>query len=270
MKNPVRLAAAIAVLVASLDAETVRKEVRYEFEGTEFVATAIWDDAGPADRPGILMVPNWMGPTENAFIKAAEIAGEDRVVFVADMYGADVRPADGDEAAAAAGKVRADRPMMRRRVNRALEVFRGMAAKDPENGAPIDGERFAAIGFCFGGGCVLELARSGTDVAAVVSFHGNLDTPGETEPGIVRSPILVCHGAADPFVPQEQVAAFVAEMQAAEVADWQLVQLGGAVHSFTNPDADREGEASYDARTARRAFALMDLFLGERFAAEEK
>ena len=247
----------LALLCAQLAAAVIQQEHRYEFEGATFVATLIYDEAGGDDRSGILMVPNWMGPTEANKEKAARIAGEDHVVFLVDMYGEDIRPSDSDEAGKAAGTVRADRAMMRRRINKALAEFVARAED-----TPVDSQRIAAIGFCFGGGVVLELARSGTELPAVVSFHGNLDTPEPAAEGDINTRILVLHGADDPYVSQEQVQAFVGEMRGTG-ADWQLTQFGGAVHSFTNPGADRPGQAAYDERSAKRAFAAMRRLFSE-------
>src|SRR5690606_2615126 len=122
------------------------------------------------------------------------------------------------------------------------------------------------LGFCFGGTSVLELARSGTALSGVVSFHGNLDTGLPAQPGAVKSPVLVLHGADDPYVPPQQVADFEAEMRNAGTDDWQLLSFGGAVHSFTDPTANLPGQAMYDARVADRAFRQMRLFFAETMA----
>ncbi|MBO1347113.1 MAG: dienelactone hydrolase family protein [Hormoscilla sp. GUM202] len=126
--------------------------------------------------------------------------------------------------------------------------------------------RLGAIGYCFGGGTVLELARSGAKVAGVVSFHGNLDTPNPTDANNIKGQILVLHGASDPFVPKEQVAAFTEEMRQANV-DWQMISYGGAVHSFTNPKAgnDPSKGAAYNRDADRRSWSAMQLFFAEIF-----
>lgn len=241
-------------LGAPLGAAIAEQVVDTSFEGTDFKGTVVWNDASDASRPGLLMVPNWMGPTAASLDKAKAIADMGYVVYMADLYGVDTRPQNSDEAAAAAGAVRADRPLMRRRMNHQLEVLAGLAAS-----TPLDPERLGAIGFCFGGGCVLELARSGAELGGVVSFHGNLDTPDPNLAEQITTPILVLHGADDPFVPQEQVQAFMLEMAKAPV-DVRFVALAGAVHSFTNPDAAMAGKAEYDARANEVAFAEMRHF----------
>lgn len=228
--------------------------------GTSFAGTLVWDDASAAPRPAVLYVPNWMGPNAAAVEKAQRIAGTQYVVLVADMYGKDVRPTTPDQARDAAGKVYADRAGMRARANAALDALRGQA-----KAAPIDPARVAAIGFCFGGSTVLELARSGADVDAVVSFHGGLTTPVPAEKGKVKASVLALSGAADPYQKPEDVPAFQKEMTDAG-ADWALVNYGGAVHCFAEPDANMPPGCAYDEKAAKRAFRAMDDFLAEAWA----
>lgn len=238
-------------------------EVRVEAGSKVFVGTLVWDGTSEEKRPGVLMVPNWMGPTAQSREKAWRVAARGYVVLLWDMYGEDVRPTNAGEAAKAAGALRAgDRQTMRERAQLGLATLAAQADK-----APLAKGKLAAIGFCFGGGAVLELARSGADVAAVVSLHGNLDTPRPASAETLRAKVLVLHGADDPVVPPEQIAAFEQEMRAAK-ADWQLISFGGAVHSFTNPYADRPGQSAFHPDASRRAFAYMDLLLAEAFAAE--
>jgi dienelactone hydrolase len=255
----------LALASTSLYADTdfIHEPVSYELNGTEFQGHLIYDEDALDENetlPGVLMVPNWMGPdTEATLEKAKEIADDEFVVFVVDMYGVDVRPADWKEAGAAAGFVREDRGLMRERAQKAVEVFKSLAEEHP-----IDDEKTLGIGFCFGGGTLLEYARSGSDALdGIVSFHGDLLSPTlEADAKEVEIPLLVLHGADDPFVPQDHVQQFIAAMQVGGVDDWQLVQFSGAVHSFTDPTADSEG-ARYHERTAERAFEMMEDFAEE-------
>ena len=256
-----KLAAVIFLAVPGLaQADRAEKTVSYEYQGKTFEARLVYDDAEDDIRPGVLMVPNWMGPTDASADKAWRVAQDDYVVMMVDMYGTDTRPSNADEASQAAAAIRADVPMMRQRVDKALEVFRAQAGS-----VPLDADRIAAIGFCFGGGVVLEQARGGTELAAAVSFHGNLNTPDTGAAANILTPLLVLHGADDPYVDQAAVAGFVAEMRNAGVEDWQLHQFGGAVHSFTDPNANQPGQAQYNEQAANRAFEMMEDLFGEVF-----
>ncbi len=227
------------------------KKVEYELDGKTYESRVV----GPADtggHPAIFMVPNWMGATDHAVEKAERVSDGRFLVYVADVYGKDVRPANADEAGVAAGALRADRAEMRKRTNAALAHFRSIAGNHG-----TDPQRMAAIGFCFGGGAILEMARSGADARAFVSFHGDLVSPTlAVDSGKIRGKVLVLHGAADPFVPADDVAAFEKAMGETEV-DWTFVSYGGAVHSFSDPTANMEGRAMYCERTAQRAFRAM-------------
>lgn len=244
--------------------EITYRRVVHELGGVRFENTLVQEAGGKKDRVGVLMVPNWMGPGKEANEKAANIAKMGYVVFVADVYGEGTRPKNAGEAGKAAGELRAgDRQLLRDRVSKALEVFRGLAKEGLHSR-----DKMAAIGFCFGGGTVLELARSGSDIPAVISFHGNLDSPRPANKGDIKARVLVLHGADDPYVPVEQVAGFKAEMKTAKPLDWQLVEFGDTVHSFTNPAADSAG-ARYNERSSRRAFEYMEELLEEVFGDDD-
>ena len=249
-----------AGMIGMADAAVVVKSVPYEIDGEAFEGLMVYDDAVTTLRPGLLMVPNWMGVSENAATKAALLAADKYVIFVADLYGKAIRPTNADEAKVADTTVRSDRPLMRKRAQAAVEVFKAQAGQ-----VPLDTTRLGAIGFCFGGGTILELARSGAQLKGFVSFHGNLDTPDPRDAQNIKAPVLVLHGADDPAVPQEQVDGFIAEMKAAK-ADWQLVSYGGAVHSFTNPEANVPGRNEYHPLVAARAFKAMNNLFDETFA----
>lgn len=259
--NKTCIALALAGMVGVAEAAVVVKPHAYEIDGEAFEGLIIYDDAVTTPRPGLMMVPNWLGVTERSAEKAARAAGDKYVVFMADMYGKSVRPSNPDEAKAAATSVRSDRALMRKRAQAAVKAFEAQSV------VPVDTAKMAAIGFCFGGGAVLELARSGSELDAFITFHGNLDTPNPDDAKQIKAPVLVLHGADDPAVPQEQVDGFVAEMKATDV-DWQLVSYGNAVHSFTDPYANVPGRNEYHPEVAKRAFQAMDDLLDERFAAQ--
>jgi dienelactone hydrolase len=233
------------------------KKVPYELDKTKFEGVLVYDDAA-TPRPGLVLVPNWLGINEANLKQAELVAARGYVVFVADMYGITARPKNQDEAGKAAGVVKGDRALMRRRVNKALQLLLGA------KGVPLDVKRVGAIGFCFGGTGALELARSGAKIGGVVSFHGGLGSPTPEDAKAITAKVLALHGADDPFVPAEEVAGFEAEMRAAKV-DWQLVAFGNAVHSYTDVDANMPGKAQNNPVVAARAYALMDSFFAEAF-----
>jgi len=254
-----RLAFAAALLggTAPAVAAIQAQPVEWTQDEATFSGVLVHDDAGPASRPGLVMVPNWMGITPAAVERAKELAGQDYVVLVVDMYGKGVRPADSQDAAKVSAGVREDRPLMRRRIIKAVDVLRAQAGR-----VPLDPDRIAAVGFCFGGTTVLELARSGSDVAAVVSLHGGLTTPMPAGEGDVHAPMLVLNGADDEGVTAEDIAGFAREMDAAG-ADWTFVNFSGAVHCFAEPEADSPPNCVYNERAAGRAYRMLDGFLRE-------
>lgn len=256
------LTVAAATVSIPAAAKPVSKTIAYEIGDTKFEGRLVYDNASKKLRPALLMAPNWLGPTDAAFKQAQEIAGRDYVIFVADMYGTSVRPKNGDEAGAASKTLYADPAAMRTRIAKALEVMKAQAGK-----APIDLQRIGAIGFCFGGANVLELARDGADIAGVVTFHGTLKKVSPEPAKAIKPKILALHGADDPYVDAAQVAGFEQEMREAKT-DWQLVKFGNTVHSFTDPDAHMAGQADYNPVSARRAFKMMRNFFDEVFAAK--
>lgn len=252
------IVAVLALLLApAARAAMVEKSVEWSVGQDRFSGVLVFDDAVTAKRPGLLMVPDWRGITPPNVAKARDIAGRDYVVLVADMYGKGVRPKDDAEARTQVTKLYADRPALRARVNKALDVLRAQAAH-----APLDASRIAALGYCFGGATVLELARSGADLAGAVSFHGGLSTSMPAAPGAVKASLLVLNGADDKGTAGD-IAGFEKEMNAAG-ADWQFVNFSGAVHCFALPHANRPG-CMYNERAAKRSERMMRDFLVERF-----
>ncbi|HEY0660466.1 MAG TPA: dienelactone hydrolase family protein [Lysobacter sp.] len=258
------VALCLMLLASPAFAATQAKPVEWKIGEEIFSGVLVYDDTNAIKRPGLVMVPNWMGVRDLAVDRAREIAGDDYVVLVADVYGKDVRPKDKAEAKAQVMKTYADGgATLRKRVAAAVDALKAQAGD-----APLDASKLGALGFCFGGNAVLELARTGADLAGVVSIHGGLDTYLPTE-GKIRTPVLVLNGAADTSVPDEQIVGFEKEMDVAG-ADWQLVDFGGARHCFSQAEdanADPKENCQYNERAAKRAFEMMNDFFRERFAA---
>ncbi len=216
------------------------------------------DGAHQGKRPGILVVHEWKGLNDYARHRADQLAQMGYVAFAADMYGKGIVAKDHQEAAQLSGLYRSDRQLMRRRVQAAFEVLKSQPA--------VDSERIGAIGYCFGGCAVLELARSGADVKGVVSFHGPLDTPDPVS-SRPSAEILVLTGADDPHIRLDQIAAFEKEMKAAG-AGYRVIVYPGAVHSFTVPEAgnDPSKGMAYNAEADRKSWQKMKEFFARIFA----
>jgi dienelactone hydrolase len=239
-----------AVANAAIKSQTVE----YKQGDTVCEGWLVYDASMTGKRPGVLVAHQWKGLTDYEKKRAEMLAALGYVVFCADIYGKGVRADNAQEAAKLAGRYKNDRVLLRARVNAALDQLK----KEPL----VDAGRLAAIGYCFGGTTVLELARSGADVVAVVSFHGALATPTPSDAKRIHGKVLALHGADDPFVPSSEVATFEEEMRSAGV-DWQLVAYGGAVHSFTDWNAgnDNSKGAAYNEKADRRSWqAMKDLF----------
>lgn len=258
MKFP-PLLVATALLAMTASAAPVKKPVSWTIADAKYEGVLVYDDAVKTPRPGLVMVPNWLGVTDAAVKQAVEVAGQKYVILVADVYGVANKPKDRDGAGKIAGALKGDRPLLRTRVAKALEVLLAQAKT-----APLDVKKVGAIGFCFGGTTALELARSGANVAGVVSFHGGLSSPKPEDAKAIKGRVLALHGADDPSVPPDEVKAFEDEMRGAKV-DWQLVSFGNTVHSFTDPDANMPGRAQFNPPVARRSFKLMNDFFDELF-----
>jgi dienelactone hydrolase len=205
-----------------------------------------------------LIVHQWKGLGDYEKKRAEMLARLGYNVFAVDIYGKGIRPTTPQTASAEAAKYKENRALLRDRVRAGLDVLKQHELTDPR--------RVAAIGYCFGGTTVLELARSGADLAGVVSFHGGLGSPTPADASQIKAKILVLHGADDPFVPAAEVAAFEDEMRRGNV-DWQLVAYGGAVHSFTdwNAGSDNSAGAAYNERADARSWEAMKQFFAELF-----
>lgn len=232
--------------------------ITYTIDGAQFEGYLAYDKSKTDARPGVLIVHQWMGLTENERMRARMLAELGYVAFALDIYGKDIRPQNSQEAGAQASAYRADRALFRARLNAGLEQLR--------HSPMVDTSRLAAIGYCFGGGGVLELARSGAHVNGVVSFHGSLNTPNPADANDIKGKVLVLHGAVDPYVPDEELAGFIKEMEDAGV-DYYLTMYGGAVHAFTQKEAgnDPTGGAAYDETANHRSWRAMQDFFAEIF-----
>jgi dienelactone hydrolase len=256
MTTLTRLLIATTLVTSTARAEIVTRTVEYKAGDAVLEGLVSYDTAGPARKPGVLVVHDWMGVGPYVRMRAEQLAALGYVAFAADVYGKGVRPANAKEASELAGRYKGDRPLLRARVAAALAELR----RQPN----VLSTRVAAIGYCFGGTAALELARSGADVAGVVTFHGGLDSPTPADARKIKAKVLALHGADDPFVPPAQVQAFEEEMRGGGV-DWQLVKYSGAVHSFTIQAAgsDNSKGAAYNATADRRSWEAMRSFFNE-------
>jgi dienelactone hydrolase len=254
-----RLLLLSALLISASHAALVEETVNYQQGGVTLEGIRIYDNASSDKRPAVLIIHQWTGLTDYEKGRARQLAELGYNVLAADIYGQGIRPVP-PEAGKEAGKYKSDRKLFRARIDAALEVLKSDARTEPS--------KIAAIGYCFGGTGVIELARSGAEVAGVVSFHGALGSaPGfAAEKGKIPAKILVLHGAVDPHVPSDEVAAFVKEMNDAG-ADWQLNAYSGAVHSFTQKMAgdDPSKGSAYNAQADARSWEAMKSFFGEIF-----
>ena len=245
----------LLLLAAAAAAQIKTETVVYKDGNTVIEGFLAYNPRFSSLRPGILVVHQWMGLGDFEMGKAKELAELGYVAFAVDIYGKGVRPKDRGEAGALAGKYRGNPALYRSRVAAAHKALIARVF--------VDKKRVGAIGFCFGGTGVLELARSGADVKGVVSFHGGLATKNPADAKNIKGKVLVLHGGDDPLVPDKEVAAFMQEMRGAKV-DWRFVAYGGAVHAFTDPKAN-VAVARYHPEAARRSWQEMREFFNEIF-----
>jgi dienelactone hydrolase len=251
------LALGLTFAAATVHAKVVTQQVPYRDGDAELVGFVAYDDA-KTSAPGVLVVPQWMGLTDYEKGRAKQLAELGYVAFCADIYGKGLVAKDSAEAGALAGKFKGDRTFFRSRLNAALRALRASPS--------VDAKRCSAIGYCFGGTGVLELARSGADVLGVVSFHGGLDSPSPADGKNIKAKVLVLHGAEDPFTPKAGIEAMEKELKDAGV-DYQLVFYSGAVHAFTQPMAgnDPSKGAAYNEKADKRSWTAMKDFFAELF-----
>ena len=249
----------MAVIMATgAQAEIRTERIGYRQGDTLLEGYLAYDDSMTGKRPGVLVVHEWWGLNDYAKRRTEQLARLGYVAFALDIYGKGKVTTDPKVAGEWAGACRNDRKLCRARGAAGLEVLKMRPQVDPA--------RIAAIGYCFGGMVVLEMARGGADLKGVVSFHGSLATPNPEDARNIRGKVLVLHGADDTFVPEAEISSFQEEMRHSGV-DWQMICYGGAVHSFTNPESARAGikGVGYNEAADRRSWLAMRFFFDEIF-----
>ncbi len=259
MKNFSLSLALVMSLLTPAQAAVTTSEVEYrDQKGATLKGFLAYDDSITGKRPGVLVVHEWWGLNDYAKARTKQLAEMGYVAFAADMYGEGKIATDRQEASTLASHLRSG-PLLRERALAALEQLKKNELVDPN--------RIAAIGFCFGGTTVLELAYSGADFKGVVTFHGGLTVPKPEEYKNMKPAFLIMSGAEDPFVKPELMADFQKAMIESGV-DWQLILFGGAVHGFSNPAAgdDESSGVAYNQKAAERSWKYMEVFLKEIFS----
>jgi len=237
------------------------ESIFYSVSGISCRGALVWDEGAKAPRPLLLMAPNWRGVVKPAIETGQMLAQQGYVVFVADMFGEGNGPVGTEDPMEFLRPFTSDVPGMRRRIAAGLETL----TREADRRAIGDITRRAAIGYCFGGLNVIDLARTGADVQAVVSMHGNLATPEPAKRGDIKAAVLAVHGAADPVAPKAERDAFEAEMTQAG-ARWALFTFGNVVHAFTDAAANMPGVAVYDEAATRHGYAIAHAFIADAFA----
>ncbi|MDH5592853.1 MAG: dienelactone hydrolase family protein [Gammaproteobacteria bacterium] len=229
MKQALLIIMVLTVIAGNVNAAVVTKEVSYKEGDTVLKGYMAWDDSIKDRRPGVLVVHEWWGHNTYARKRARMLAEEGFTALAVDMYG-DGKTADHpDTAGKFSGMVMGNMPMMKARFIAAENYLKAQPT--------VDKNKIAAIGYCFGGAVVLNMARAGHDIDAVVSFHGSLGAKIPAKKGNIKAEVLVMNGADDPFVKPEAISEFKQEMRDAN-ANYRFINYPGAKHSFTNPEAD--------------------------------
>ncbi|MDP9139913.1 MAG: dienelactone hydrolase family protein [Pseudomonadota bacterium] len=235
-----------------------KQQIDYSEGRLNFRGQLFWDESLRGRRPGVIVFPEAFGLNEHALIRARRLAELGYVAFAADPHGDGTVFPDLPSLSPAIRALYGDRNAWRARLRAAFDAL----CAQPQ----VDSGRIAAIGYCFGGTCCLELARSGASLAAIVTFHAGLIAEVDGDAGRVKAKVLICNGADDTMVKPEVLDAVIGEFRRDGV-DWQLIHYGNTVHSFTNPDADERGVANfrYSAVAERRSWAAMRGFMEEVF-----
>ncbi len=261
MKTVLMLALLVG-LFAPAHAAIRGKEVEYKSGDTALKGYLAYDDSNDAKRPGVLVVHEWWGYNEYSRERARMLAQLGYIALAVDMYGDGKTAAHPDDAKKFSAEVMKNLPVGEARFRAAEEFLK----QQPQT----DTNKIGAVGYCFGGGVVLHMARIGEDLAGVVSFHGSLATAEKAKPGAVKAHILVCTGGADSFIPADSVKEFENEMTDAQ-AKFKIITYKDATHSFTNPDADKYAQQfkmpiAYNKDADEKSWNDMKIFFREAFA----
>ncbi len=255
----IKILVSVLLLSVSSQAKIISEKVIYKQGGVTLEGFLSYDDSLKGPLPGVVVIHNWLGLTQATQKKAIELAELGYVAFAADIYGKDIRAKDSTEAAQLAGTYYANRKLLNARSLAAMNELKKLKQ--------VDKNKIAAIGFCFGGTTVLEMALTGAPLKGVVSFHGGLDLKENLpQASKIKSKILVLHGAIDPYVPESDIKSFTDALNSAKT-DYQFVSYANAVHSFTDEEAgsDLSKGAAYNPLAHRRSFEAMKIFLKEIF-----
>jgi dienelactone hydrolase len=249
----------VVILFGTAARADVRTEtVAYRHGDVDLEGYLAYDDSIKGKRPAVLVVHEWWGLNEYARRRAEQLAGLGYVAFALDMYGKGQVTKHPEQAAEWVKQINSNVSQWQQRARAGLQVL----AKDPRT----DTTRIAAIGYCFGGATVQQLAYSGADIRGIVSFHGALLPPSDDQGKQAKAKILIAHGAADPFGGEEAIQRYISAMEESGL-DWQMITYGGAKHSFTNPNADTVGmdALKYSQSADHRSWEHMKLFFDEIF-----
>lgn len=262
---------ALAVTLAAMSAHAsiVTRDIDYEQKGVKLRGFLAYDDAKVKEGklPGVLVVHEWWGLNDYVKGRAVKLANLGYVAFALDMYGKGVLAADPGAAGALAGQFYG-KPLMAERAQAGLDQLLATGLVDPA--------RVAAIGYCFGGSTVQALAYTGAPLAGIVSFHGGLKPASADAAARIKAKILICHGAADPSMKREEIEAYLKSLDDGKI-DYRFVQYAGALHAFTNPEADAKAAAypqlkgfiGYSPTADRRSWEDMKVFFSEIFAPDK-
>ncbi len=244
--------------INNVQARVITEAVKYTEAGEDFTSYVSYDSKYKGKRPGVLVVHEWWGLDDYTKRRMEMLAKLGYVAFAVDMYGTGKVTDSAEQAKKWMTEVTTDVEWWRERALAGLKRLKQHKL--------VDKDRLAAIGYCFGGGTVIQLAYGGVDIDGIVSFHGSLPVAEESSFGKIKTSMLIAHGNADPFVPREIVTKFQDTLDKAN-ADWRMISYGNVKHSFTNPKADSRGMAAlkYDKQADEDSWKAMQVFFDKIF-----